>query len=54
MSNEEILFLAIAGVCILIAGGYSFYFLYRMEGRGEYSLPEALGSKYVGEMKDGM
>ncbi|XP_028398256.1 MORN repeat-containing protein 5-like [Dendronephthya gigantea] len=26
----------------------------RMEGEGEYTLPEALGSKYVGDMKDGM
>jgi hypothetical protein len=33
---------------------YLFLFGYRMEGKGEYTLPEALGSKYVGEMKDGM
>ena len=27
---------------------------YRMEGSGEYTLPNGLGLKYVGEMKDGM
>ena len=25
-----------------------------MEGEGEYTLPRGLGSKYVGQMKDGM
>ena len=33
---------------------WSFFPCCRMEGKAEYTLPPALQTKYVGDMKDGM
>lgn len=28
--------------------------IFRMEGKGEYSFPNSLETKYIGDLKDGM